>query len=87
MSQGAEREERKMRIGKTIIDIESMSIEDLRTLEHEIHILRKRREQAEDFKLKMKNLLLEANEAGFDFIDKDFGCIIRADDLEMYDNQ
>lgn len=76
-----------MRIGRTIIDIESMDIEDLRTIEHEIRALRRRREQAESFKLKMKNLLFEASEAGFDFIDKDFGNIITTDDIEMYDNQ
>ena len=76
-----------MRIGRTIIDIESLSIEDLRTIEHEIHDRRRRREQAESFKLKMKNLLFEAREAGFDFIDKDFGNIINAEDVELYDNQ
>ena len=76
-----------MRIGRTIIDIESMSIEDLRTIEMEIHALRKRREKAENFKTRMKNLLEEAQEAGFDFIDKDFGNIIRPVDVELYDNQ
>ena len=76
-----------MRIGRTIIDIESMSIEDLRAIETEIHALRKRREKAESFKTSMKNLLEEAQEAGFDFIDKDFGNIIRPVDIELYDNQ
>lgn len=76
-----------MRIGRTIIDIESLSIEDLRTIEHEIRALRKRREEAESFKLRMENLLYEANEAGFDFIDKDFGHVIRADDMQLYDNK
>ena len=76
-----------MRIGRTIVDIESLSIEDLRTIEHEIHALRKRREQAENFKIRMKNLLEEAQEAGFDFIDKDFGNVIRPIDIELYDNQ
>lgn len=76
-----------MRIGRTIIDIESMSIEDLRAIETEIHALRKRREKAESFKTSMKNLLEEAQEAGFDFIDKDFGNVIRPVDIEVYDNQ
>lgn len=76
-----------MRIGRTIIDIESMSIEDLRTIEHEIHALRRRREEAEKFKTRMKNLLEEAQEAGFDFIDKDFGNVIRPVDVELYDNK
>ena len=76
-----------MRIGRTIIDIESMSIEDMKTIEREIHILRKRREEKESFKNRMKELLEEAQAAGFDFIDKDFGNVIRPVDLELYDNQ
>ena len=85
--EGTEREETGMRIGKTIIDIESMSIEDMRTIEMEIHRLRRRREKAEDFKAKMRNLLTDAREAGFDFIDKDFGNIWTPEDVELYDNQ
>ena len=76
-----------MRIGRTIIDIESMSIEDLRAIEHEIHALRRRREQAESFRQKMCDLLTEAQEAGFDFIDKDFGNIWRPEDVSLYDNK
>ena len=76
-----------MRIGRTIIDIESLSIEDLKTIEREIHILRKRREEKESFKDRMQELLEEAQAAGFDFIDKDFGNVIRPIDIEMYDSQ
>ena len=76
-----------MRIGRTIIDIESLSIEDLKAIEREIHILRKRREEKESFKNRMQELLEEANAAGFDFIDKDFGNVIRPVDIAMYDNQ
>ena len=76
-----------MRIGRTIIDIENLSIEDMKTIEHEIHILRKRREEKESFKNRMQELLEEARAAGFDFIDKDFGNVIRPVDIEMYDNQ
>ena len=86
-SRGTEREEKKMRIGRTIIDIESMSIEDLRTIEREIHVLRRRKEEAESFRQKMCNLLTEAQEAGFDFIDKDFGNVIRPEDVSLYDNK
>lgn len=76
-----------MRIGRTIIDIESLSIEDMKAIEHEIRILRKRREEKESFKNRMRELLEEARAAGFDFIDKDFGNVIRPVDIEMYDNQ
>ena len=76
-----------MRIGRTIIDIENMSIEDLKTIEHEIHALRRRREQAEQFKSRMYELLEEAKAEGFDFIDKDFGNVIRPVDISLYDNK
>lgn len=76
-----------MRIGRTIIDIENLSIEDLKVIEREIHVLRKRREEKEHFKNRMTELLEEANAAGFDFIDKDFGNVIRPVDIELYDNQ
>jgi len=76
-----------MRIGRTIIDIESLSIEDLRVVEHEIHALRKRREEAASFKARMDSLLEEATQAGFDFIDKDFGNVIRPVDVTLYDNR
>ena len=76
-----------MRIGRTIIDIESLSIEDLKVIEREIHVLRKRREEKERFKNRMTELLEEAQAAGFDFIDKDFGNVIRPVDIELYDNQ
>ena len=76
-----------MRIGRTIIDIESMNIEDLRTIEREIHALRLRREMAESYKAQICNLLEEAKAEGFDFIDKDFGNVIRPVDIEVYDNQ
>lgn len=76
-----------MRIGRTIIDIESLSIEDMRTIEHEIHALRRRREKAENLKGQLLDLINEANAAGFDFIDKDFGNVIRPEDISIYDNQ
>ena len=76
-----------MRIGRAIIDTDNMSVEELRILEHEIRALRKRREEAESFKARMTSLLEEAREAGFDFIDKDFGNVIRPVDVDLYDNQ
>lgn len=76
-----------MRIGRTIIDLESLSIEDLRTVEFEIHKLRRRREEAESFKSRMYALLEEAKAKGFDYIDKDFGQVIRPEDVAIYDNQ
>ena len=76
-----------MRIGRVIIDTDNMCAEELRILEREIRAIRKRREEAESFKARMNSLLEEAREAGFDFIDKDFGNVIRPVDVDLYDNQ
>lgn len=76
-----------MRIGRTIIDLDSLSIEDLTTVITEARAVRKRKQEAESYRLRMHVLLTEAREAGFDFIDKDFGNVIRPEDVEMYDNR
>lgn len=76
-----------MRIGRTIIDIESLSIEDLHTIEREIRELRRRREKAENYKERMAEVLRDAQADGFDFIDKDYGNVIRPEDITIYDNK
>ena len=75
-----------MRIGRTIIDLDSLTTEDLTMVINEARRIRKRKEQLEEYKLRMHTLLTEAKEAGFDFIDKDFGNVVRPEDLELYDN-
>ena len=75
-----------MRIGRTIIDLDSLTTEDLTMVINEARRIRKRKEEAESYKLRMHVLLTEAKEAGFDFIDKDFGNVIRPEDVELYDN-
>ena len=76
-----------MRIGRTIIDLDSLTTEDLTMVIDEARRIRKRKEEAESYKLRMHVLLTEAQEAGFDFIDKDFGNVIRPEDVELYDNK
>ncbi len=76
-----------MRIGRTIIDLDSLTTEDLTMVINEARRIRKRKEQLEEYKLRMHVLLTEAREAGFDFIDKDFGNVVRPEDLELHDNQ
>lgn len=76
-----------MRIGRTIIDIESLSIEDLHTIEREIRELRRRREKAENYKERIAEVLRDAQADGFDFIDKDYGNVIRPEDITIYDNK
>ena len=76
-----------MRIGRTIIDLDSLTTEDLTMVINEARRIRKRKEQIEEYKLRMHVLLTEAREAGLDFIDKDFGNVIRPEDVSLYDNQ
>lgn len=76
-----------MRIGRTIIDLDSLTKEDLTLVINEARRIRRRKEQIEEYKLRMHALLTEAREAGLDFIDKDFGNVIRPEDLELHDNQ
>lgn len=75
-----------MRIGRTIIDLDNLTIEDLNTVIDEARRVRNRKKEAESYKLRMHALLAESREAGFDFIDKDLGFVIKAEDLELHDN-
>ena len=76
-----------MRIGRTIIDLDSLTTEDLTMVIDEARRIRKRKQQIEEYKLRMHALLTEAHEAGLDFIDKDFGNVIRPVDVELIDNE
>lgn len=74
-----------MRIGRFIIDTDNMSIEELKILEQEFHKIRRRKELAESFKDRFKELVAEAKAEGFTFVDKDFGQIIVGNDFTVYD--
>ena len=78
---------RIMRIGRTVIDLETLSIEDLTAVISEARAVRARKQEAECLLKRMNELLNDAKEAGFDFIDKDFGNVLTDHDFEMYDNQ
>jgi len=76
-----------MRIGRSIIDLDAMSVEDLTIIIDAARAARKRKQQAANLQGRMSELLNEAHDAGFDFIDKDFGNVIRPVDIEIHDNQ
>lgn len=76
-----------MRIGRTIIDIESLSIEDCTTIIHELRAVRERKRKAEELKRRMNELLDEAKAEGFVFLDKDFGQVWTNSDVELYDER
>lgn len=76
-----------MRIANTIIDTDSMSIEEMDMFIAELRRIRARKHLAETLKGRMAELIGDAQAAGFDFIDKNFGYIIQSKDLDLYDNQ
>ena len=74
-----------MRIGRTIIDTDNMTVEDLGTVINELRKIRSRKLEAETFLNAMTDLLTTAHEAGFDFMDKDFGNLIQPKDIQLLD--
>ena len=76
-----------MRIGKIMIDTDSMSIEELTTLIVEFRKIRARKQMELDLRTKMNNVILEAKEQGFTFIDKMCGFVREVDDFTLYDER
>ena len=76
-----------MRIGRTIIDTDNMTAEEVKIIIDELRKIRARKLKAEELKNRMLELLADAQAEGFDFIDKDFGQCIRPVDIELWDNQ
>lgn len=76
-----------MRIGRTIIDTDNMSIEDMDTIIREMRAIRSRKLKAEELKNRMLELIADAKENGFTFIDKDFGQVWTGNDVELYDER
>ena len=76
-----------MRIGRTMIDIESLSIEDCTAIIDEIRKVRARKQKAEELTNRMLELLADAKENGFTFIDKDFGQVWTPQDVSLYDER
>lgn len=74
-----------IRIGSTIIDTDNLTAEDCSTIIRELRTIKERKLKAEELKARMTSLLEDVNEAGFVFIDKDLGHIIRMQDMELYD--
>ena len=76
-----------MRIGRTIIDTDNMSVEDMDVIIKELRAIRARKLKAEELKNQMRELIADAKENGFTFIDKDFGQVWTSDDVELYDER
>ena len=76
-----------LRIGRTIIDTRDWSVEDYDVIIRDLRKERARKGKADELKLRMENLLNEAKENNFDFVDKDFGNIWRPEDIQLIDNE
>ena len=76
-----------MRIGRTFIDTDNMSIEELTMVIKELRDIRKRKEQAHALEMRMNDLIVEAKDNGFTFIDNACGFVREVDDFTLYDER
>lgn len=76
-----------MRIGRAIIDTDDMSIEELTVIIKELQGIRKRKEQEHALQMRMNDIILEAKEQGFTFIDKACGFVREVDDFTLFDER
>lgn len=74
-----------MRIGNVILDTDNMTLSEINQLVNELREIRKRKEQAHDCKLRMKNAVEESKDRGFRYINRYTGAIFNADDWCVYD--
>ena len=70
-----------------VVDTDNMSVEDMDTIIREMRAIRARKLKAEELKNRMLELITDAKENGFAFLDKDFGQVWTCDDVELYDEQ
>ena len=64
-----------------------MTTDELATIIRELRDIRIRKLKAEELKNRMCELIAEAKENGFTFIDKDFGQVWTGNDVELYDER
>ena len=76
-----------LRIGRTIIDTVDWSSKDYDVIIRDLRKERARKAKAEELKTRMTELINEAKDNNFDFVDKDFGNILNPNDFELYDNE
>ena len=76
-----------MRVGRHIIDTDNMTIEELSTLINALKEIRARKGKKETYLSAITNLITDARDEGFALVDKDFGNIIRVEDLVIYDER
>jgi len=76
-----------MRIGRTIIDTDNMSAEDLKVIINELRAIRARKLKAEELNSRMNELLTEAKENNFIFINDYTGQVLPQEYIKVIDEQ
>ena len=76
-----------MRIGKVILDTDNMTYEEVDQLVQELREIRKRKCEAKNCKFRMKNMVEEAQEQGFRYINRYTGELFSADEWFVYDEK
>ena len=76
-----------MRIGKVMIDTDNMNDEELTTIIDNLITIRARKRTEAILRKHMNDLILEAKEKGFTFIDNACGFVREVDDFTLYDER
>lgn len=76
-----------MRIGKVMIDTDNMSDEELTLIINDLRAIRTRKREEAILRKHMNDLILEAKEKGFTFIDNACGFVREVDDFTLYDER
>jgi hypothetical protein len=76
-----------MRIGRTIIDTDNMSAEDMDVIIKALRAIRARKLQAEELNNRMNTLLTEAKENNFIFINDYTGQVLPQEYIKVIDEQ
>lgn len=76
-----------MRIGRAIIDTNNMSAEDMKVIINELRAVRARKLKAEELNSRMNELLAEAKENNFIFINDYTGQVLPQEYIKVIDEQ
>lgn len=76
-----------MRIGKTILDTDNMTTEEMTMWINGLRQIRTRRLRQETLTKRMNDLILEAKANGFVFLDKSCGFVHEVDDFTIFDEK
>lgn len=76
-----------MRIGRVMLDTANMTPEDITVLIDELRKIRKRKQEAESLKQRLRELLADAEAANFSFVDTGSGMVLDNNTFELYDNE